>query len=207
VRTALRELEEECGIRLSTGDLEQALPHMTARRRVGNYLLVAPFVFRVDCELPTVLDAREAAGSLWIPLRTLLDPSHHLLRPVPGRPAELLFPAIDLEGMPLWGFTYRLLTQWLRLTPQGDPLQAGMAAAGEVLEFVLSLGCKLRHSWTPREHLQVAAVDGPIPTDAVIAHFASKWSHIAAVNCMDAQPDRIRVLGPAWEEYVIEADV
>src|ERR1041384_2407488 len=49
--TGLRELEEECGIRLRRSDLETALPHRFARRRVGRYLLVAPFVFHVESEL------------------------------------------------------------------------------------------------------------------------------------------------------------
>jgi len=35
-----------------------------------------------------VLDAREAAGSLWVPLRDLRDPSRHAMRPVPGQPSR-----------------------------------------------------------------------------------------------------------------------
>src|SRR5690242_1028671 len=74
LQTALRELEEECGIRLTPAHLEAPLPLTTARRKVGRYLLVAPFLFRVDSELPTKLDPREAAHALWIPRRVLLDP-------------------------------------------------------------------------------------------------------------------------------------
>src|SRR5512133_3644657 len=48
LHTALRELEEECGIRLRRAELEAALPERLARRRVGPFLLVAPFVFRVE---------------------------------------------------------------------------------------------------------------------------------------------------------------
>src|SRR5260370_11234182 len=91
LETALRELHEECGIRLARQHMETALPHMVARRRSPPYLAVAPFVFRVDGQLATVLDSREAAGAAWVPLRVLRDPGNHRLRPVPGRPPELLF--------------------------------------------------------------------------------------------------------------------
>src|SRR5919107_1251845 len=56
LHTSLRELEEECGVRLNRKDLHQALPERLARRRVGRFLLVAPFVFHVKQELATILD-------------------------------------------------------------------------------------------------------------------------------------------------------
>src|SRR5215469_17324610 len=105
LETALRELEEECGIRLRPADLETALPARIARRAEPPYLLVAPFVLRVDRHLPTVLDTMEAVETLWVPLSLLRDPSRHAMQSVPGRPAEMHFQAIDLNGTPLWGFT------------------------------------------------------------------------------------------------------
>ena len=121
LHTALRELEEECGIRLARERMERALPHTLARRETGTYVLVAPFLFGVDSELPTVLEPMEAAAALWVPLRDLRDPARHTLRAVPGRPPEMRFPAIELKGKlptelmatPLWGFTYRLIMDWL----------------------------------------------------------------------------------------------
>src|ERR1700730_2912049 len=65
LHTALRELEEECGIRLDRTRCERELSHAVARRGTGRSLLVAPFVFRVDGLLGTSLDAREAAESFW----------------------------------------------------------------------------------------------------------------------------------------------
>src|SRR3982750_3744760 len=94
LHTALRELEEECGIRLTRGHLESALPHRLARRRVGPYLLVAPFVFRVDTELATILDPLEAAHAEWVPLTYLRDLKHHRLQAVPGVSPQTLFPAV-----------------------------------------------------------------------------------------------------------------
>jgi 8-oxo-dGTP pyrophosphatase MutT (NUDIX family) len=122
LHTALRELAEECGIRLAREDMEAALPQMLARRKVGEFVPVAPFVFRAGSKLPTVLDPREAAEALWLPLSVLRDPGRRRLRPVPGMPKEMLFPAIDLNGAPLWGFTYRLIAAWLDLAPnRGEP--------------------------------------------------------------------------------------
>src|SRR5512146_1015690 len=65
LHTALRELEEECGIRLDRGQLEKVLPPATARRRQGRSLKVAPFVFRVDSEMPSTLDPGEAVEAVW----------------------------------------------------------------------------------------------------------------------------------------------
>ena len=115
LHTALRELEEECGIRLEPGDMETAMPPRIARRAEPPYLLVAPFVLKVDRHLPTVLDAVEAAEAAWVPLGVLRDPARHALLSVPGRPPEMRFPAVVLNGTPLWGFTYKLLMDWLGL--------------------------------------------------------------------------------------------
>jgi 8-oxo-dGTP pyrophosphatase MutT (NUDIX family) len=98
LHTALRELEEECGIRLGREDKETRLPPVLARRRAGPFVLVAPFVFEVEGELPTVVDHREAVEAVWVPLDHWRDPSRHSLRAVPGLPGNWLFPAIDLNG-------------------------------------------------------------------------------------------------------------
>lgn len=197
VDTALRELFEECGIRLLRSHLESELPHMIARRRTPPYLTVAPFVFRVDCRLETVLDAREAAGADWVPLTLLRDPVSHHLRPVPGRPSHMLFPAVDLCGAPLWGFTYRLITAWLGLDPPVE--RAGAAAAESVLGFLLTNGLTLIHPWQDR----VAAVDGMIPVDRVLDHFSLPAHYLPGLNLLDVHPEEIRLAGPTWEEYRI----
>jgi len=115
LHTALRELEEECGIRLGREHFETALPPTQVGRRAGRSLRVAPFLFRVHGELPLVLDPREAAEGLWLPLKILRDPTRHAFQSVPGQPKETQFPAIELNGVPLWGFTYRLIADWLGL--------------------------------------------------------------------------------------------
>ena len=50
LETAMRELDEECGIRLEREQMERELPCTVARRLTPPYLLVAPFVFRVPAD-------------------------------------------------------------------------------------------------------------------------------------------------------------
>ncbi len=200
--TALRELEEECGIRLPRDRVEAALRPATARRKAGRYLVVAPFVFRVESELPTLLEPREAVEAVWLPLRTLLDPMRHRLRPVPGLPAAMQFPAIEMIGAPLWGFTYRLISEWLGLGTGHNPMeQAGFETAELVLKFLLAAGLKLKSGWENR----VAEVTGRIPVEAVLERFTSPGCYFAAVNCLEVRPESIRLTGAAFEEYVIQA--
>ncbi|HLK70000.1 MAG TPA: CoA pyrophosphatase [Bryobacteraceae bacterium] len=206
--TAIREMEEECGVRILREQMERPLPHTLARRKVGRYVLVAPFLFRVEQEFATVLNPDEAAGALWVPLPLLLDPAHHALRPVPGRPREMMFPSVDLSGVPLWGFTYRLITDWLELVPKEKPVEAvGLAAAETVLQYLVSLGLTQTQAWTARpDGIRAAAVSGTIPVDAVLSHFSAPGPPFPTMNCLEARPGYVRVAGLGWEEYFIYAE-
>jgi 8-oxo-dGTP pyrophosphatase MutT (NUDIX family) len=208
VHTALRELAEECGIRLERVCLEASLPPTSAGRRVGRVITVAPFLFRAEGELPTVLDPNEAAEAVWIPLSLLRDPARHCLRPVPRLPQEMAFPAIELNGVPLWGFTYRVITEWLGLhAPQPSPQQAGFDAARLVLEFLLARGLTLAQDWAERGGTMVAVVDGPIPVAAVRERFAFPGGRIPPVSLLEVRSECILIAGWAREEYVIEGGV
>jgi 8-oxo-dGTP pyrophosphatase MutT (NUDIX family) len=208
LHTAVRELEEECSLTLKPEQGATALPHVWARRHIGRYLLVAPFLFQVDRQLATVLDPREAADALWIPLRVLRDPARHALRPVPGRPAEVLFPGIELTGAPLWGFTYRLLTNWLGLWPQESTNREASAAAAEcVLDFLIRLGLTANREWQDREfegrQVRLAEVREEIPAAAVLSHFSTTEAFLPAVNALEVRADYVRMAGSEFEEYVI----
>jgi len=210
VETALRELAEECGIVLGREHLEASLPPAMAGRRVGRVMIVAPFLFRAPAQLPTTLDTEEAAEALWVPLSFLRDPSRHCLTPVPRLPPERIFPAIELNGVPLWGFTYRVITQWLGLhSTIVASEQPGFQAACLLLDFLLAAGMELRYGWidsTEDPHpVRVAGVKGAIPVEAVLAHLALPGNRIPPVNSLEIQPDAIHVTGLGQEEYVIEA--
>lgn len=196
VETALRELAEECGIHLGREALETALPLIEARRPAPPYLLVAPFVFRVPRELPATVDVREAVEARWVPLSLLRDPARHCLQRVPGRPEPVLYPAIALDATPLWGFTYRLMTVWLGLLPESGP-----AFAASVLDFLLAQGLPLEQAWIDG----VARVRGSIPASAVLARFSAASGEIPSINAVEVRPDRVRIVGLRFEEYLIEA--
>ena len=213
LHTALRELEEECGIRLSREHIGSALAPVLARRRMGPFVLVAPFVFEVDCELPTVLDPREAVEAVWVSLSVWRDPAKHSLRAVPGLPADWLFPAINLNRLPVWGFTYRLAADWLGLLRTQSPIeQPGFATACHLLEFLLSCGLKLAAGWEERSvqpallgqpFARVAILEGTIPVALVAAHVATPGELFPAINMLEVRPEYIRVLGLEFEEYRI----
>jgi len=192
VHTALRELAEECGIQLALRDLEGALPVAVARRRTPPFLLVAPFVFVVDGPRPTVLDPREAVDAVWVPLAELRDPARHRLGPVAGVPREMLFPAVEVDGWPLWGFTYRLISDWLELAPE----QTALEAAQTIVDFLLSRGLRLKSDWADG----IAEVEGVIPVAEVVAEVSKPGRGFPAVSMIEVRPDLVRVLGLAFEE-------
>jgi 8-oxo-dGTP pyrophosphatase MutT (NUDIX family) len=192
LHTALRELEEECGIRLDREQMETALPLMNARRRVGRHLLVAPFVFKVDRRFPAVLQESEAVEELWVSLAALRDPASHRLGPVHGMPEEMLFPSVVLNGLPLWGFTYRLIADWQKLVSNGGAFQ------DEVLQFLIEKGLKVTKPWTNR----AAEVEGALPLDLVRRRFAG-YRGIPPVNLLELRPGQIRITSLAYEDYFI----
>jgi len=216
LHTALRELEEECGICLDRKHMQDALQPVLARRRTGPFLLVAPFVFNVDDELPTVVDLEEAVEATWVPLSTICDPTMHSLRSVPGVPENWLFPAIEINGHPLWGFTYRLMTDWLALLPkQSSPDDAGFQMACRVLDFLVSQGLPVTRQWHASDDeppetsaikpTMIATVQGAIPVEQVIAHFSAPGNLFPTANLLQVRPDRIVVVGLNFEEYLISA--
>jgi 8-oxo-dGTP pyrophosphatase MutT (NUDIX family) len=199
LQTALRELEEECGIRLPRTAAQREMPPRYARRKAGAYILVTPFLFGSDCELAVIPDAREAAEAVWIPLRILTDPDRRLLLPVPGLPPEMRFPGIALNGAPLWGFTFRLISDWLGIArPEREMPEAAMQTARLVLEF-------LGEPDAPWEE-NTARVSKPIPARAVLDRFGKPGEYVECINCLEVRPDYVRVVGLNFDEYFIRAD-
>jgi 8-oxo-dGTP pyrophosphatase MutT (NUDIX family) len=203
LHTALRELEEECGVRLRREDMEAQLPTREARRRTGPWVQVTPFLFRAPCELPAAPDGREAVEARWVPLDMLRDPASHLLRPIPGTPPEWRFPAVPLGVVPLWGFTYQLIADWLEIRPKPDDMKdAGFRAATMALEVLRKNGVRVRRGF---EGGAAAEVEGAIPVDAVWRRFSEPGEHVMRVNRIEVLPSRVSVTGLMFEEYVISS--
>ena len=209
VETALRELAEECGIVLGRESLEKCLTPAAAGRRVGRVITVAPFLFHAPAEQTLTLDPEEAAQALWVPLSLLRDPSRHCLTPVQRLPKGAIFPAIQLNGVPLWGFTYRVLMEWLGMhAPCPPPEKPGFRAAQKLLDFLLASGLELRQGWSETNGAaccRVARVKGAIPVPCVLSRMAWPDDPIPPISSLDIQPGSIRLVGLDFEEYLIES--
>jgi 8-oxo-dGTP diphosphatase len=212
LQTALRELAEECGIRLEEAHRRDELSPLIARRSNGPFMLVAPFVFAVDRQLPTVVDQREAVETVWLPRSTLCDPARHALLPIPGHPPNVLYPGIAMNGIPLWGFTYRLLADWLGLTPAAARETVRMARL--LLDFLQSRGLALKSDWarqtqpTGDKPLHLAEVRGVVPVEDVLAQFSVpglRAGCFPAASMLEVSPERVCLTGLDFEEYVITA--
>jgi 8-oxo-dGTP pyrophosphatase MutT (NUDIX family) len=213
LNTALRELHEECGIQLSSTSLAAELPAVVARRRTPPYTVVAPFVFSVANELPTVLDPEEAVEAVWVSMQHWRSPERHLLRSVPGMSENLLVPSFDLNGVPVWGFTYRLVMNWLGLPSNDGPQQSqGLRAAETVLEFLAAIGVTVKSDWqtvaplgsAARARLRATAkIDGAIPVAQAVAFFSKPSQNFPVVNAIEIQPNYVCVVGLEFEEYLI----
>lgn len=108
--TARRELAEEVGLALDADGWTPFAVQVAGLHR-GLGVPVAPFHRRIHA-LPTLVeDPREVAATRWLPLAALRDRTRHRLGLVPGG-GEREWPHLELDGTPLWGFTWRVLTSW-----------------------------------------------------------------------------------------------
>ena len=132
-----------------------------------------------------------------------------VLVPVPRLPEEMAFPAIELNGTPLWGFTYRVITEWLGLHADRPSMEPpGFEAARLVLEFLLAEGLVLRQGWAEQAPAgqKIALVAGAIPVKDVLDHFSISRGRFPGVNSIEVRKDHVRVVGLGLEEYVIRTE-
>lgn len=108
--TARRELAEEVGLH-AIAEAWLALDIELAGRHRGLAVPVAPFVHHLDRIPDLIPDPREVAAIHWLPLASLDDQSRHRHGRVPGG-GDIAWPHLILDDMPVWGFTYRVLTTW-----------------------------------------------------------------------------------------------
>lgn len=198
--TAARELYEECGVRVDETQLETALPAEVARRRTGRFLRVAPFVFRIDSQIPTVLDTSEAVEAQWVRVARLRDPAEHRLLPVPGMPAGMLFPAIAFDHIPLWGFTYRLITEWLDLLPV-NRAGTGRNTVERIALFLEQAGLRLTRDPGRCE----VRVEGAWPVAELIRFLGFANGEIPLVNVVEVSEQLVRIVGLDFAEWTIRA--
>ena len=79
-----------------------------------------PFLFSLDHPHPTTIDESEVAAALWIPLQVFRDERFHGTTPVARGDFRADFPAFLYEGNTVWGMTYRMIREFLRVALPED---------------------------------------------------------------------------------------
>ena len=111
LHTAIRETEEETGLTLASNrDLLGPLDETRASARTRSIdMKIAPFVF-VAPEAPDQMTlSPEVAAAYWISLTDLFDSTRASSVPMHHAGQTLLFPAIEVGGLTIWGLTLRML--------------------------------------------------------------------------------------------------
>jgi 8-oxo-dGTP pyrophosphatase MutT (NUDIX family) len=110
--TALREAEEEIGLRAADVELLRALPEV---RTLTSNFLITPFVGRIPERFPFAPDPREVAAVLTIPLTQLRRPNAtQLVRRRTTAGTEVNVRAFVIGTLVIWGATYRITAELLR---------------------------------------------------------------------------------------------
>lgn len=111
--TALRETEEEIGIRVAPdtilGELDELRP--TARRRFA--ITIAPYVAAVPTDTVPVPAPAEVETVVWVPLPHLASDEavDEVLIELDEEPLTL--PALNYQEYVIWGLTHRILTGFM----------------------------------------------------------------------------------------------
>lgn len=114
VRAAIRETREEVGLALTQEMCLGRLSDVSGGRLTIHRLAVSPFVFHLPGE-PALKPNYEVANTVWVPLTHLGDPSNIVPYVFPPDPEKREFPAWTYDGYTIWGLTYRIIANYLRL--------------------------------------------------------------------------------------------
>lgn len=112
--TAVRETREELSLDLTQGALLGRLDDLAPRSRSLPPIIVRPYVAVVAAHVRFV-PSREVAGTFWIPLRSLRDPTMQDQHVVQVNGVSASFPAYRIEEHLVWGLTERIVRQLLLL--------------------------------------------------------------------------------------------
>ncbi|MCH8204370.1 MAG: CoA pyrophosphatase [Candidatus Hydrogenedentes bacterium] len=111
---ARRETREEVGLELTEEMLIGRLSDISGGRLSMHGLAVSPFVFHHPG--PAGLTPNyEVAATVWVPLSHLGDPANIQPYVFPRDPEQREFPSWQYEGYTIWGLTYRIIGNYLRL--------------------------------------------------------------------------------------------
>lgn len=122
VRTAIRETREEVGLDLEEhGSFVARMDDLTAVAGGRNLdMVISPFLFLVEREHPTRIDATEVAAALWVPMRVFRDERHHGSIRFEREGSRMEFPAFHVGDHRVWGLTYRMIRGFLEAVEASD---------------------------------------------------------------------------------------
>ena len=107
---ALRETEEECGIKLDENDFCQELEVEYAGHQSFK---VVPYHFNLSRKPTINLAPDEHSDYFWVNFSYLKEANHHRQDKLSKDFPNDLFPYITVGDTPLWGFTYNVLRTFL----------------------------------------------------------------------------------------------
>jgi 8-oxo-dGTP pyrophosphatase MutT (NUDIX family) len=110
--TALRETEEETGVRLRPEVVLGTLDDIAPLTPVLPPVLVRPFVCAIG-QIPRVTPSHEVADFLWVPIKTLLTSAGETEVPIRGD--RRIMPAYLIGPHVVWGMTHRILNNFMSL--------------------------------------------------------------------------------------------
>lgn len=111
LEAAIRETEEEVGIDLRAageriGALDE-IPAIGRGRLVG--LSIQPWVWALAADPGPFRLSGEVAETRWVRLADLLDPARRAPFPYVHEGERLVLPSLDVDGLVIWGLTYRMV--------------------------------------------------------------------------------------------------
>ncbi|MBS1110075.1 MAG: putative nudix hydrolase YeaB [Anaeromyxobacteraceae bacterium] len=108
---AVRETEEEVGLDLRATGLRlgalDEIPAIGRGRAVG--LSIQPWVWELQGEPGPFRLSAEVASAHWVRLGDLLDPARRAPFPYVHEGRSLVLPSLDVDGLVIWGLTYRMI--------------------------------------------------------------------------------------------------
>ena len=112
--TAIRECREECGLTLLKTELSETLPIEFAGKAYNKLIAVQPFFFEIASLPELTLQEEEIASYNWLP-QTTWEKTTHRQGKLSAKHPDLDFFYLDVDKTPLWGFTYQVIKNYIKL--------------------------------------------------------------------------------------------
>jgi 8-oxo-dGTP pyrophosphatase MutT (NUDIX family) len=109
---AIRETEEEVGLRLTPSMRIGRLGDVSGGRLRGRGMTVSPFVYQWSGPA-RIRPNQEVAGTVWVPLTFLADRRNVKPYIYPLDPLRRDFPSFQYGPYTIWGMTYRMIADFM----------------------------------------------------------------------------------------------